>query len=67
MLDSAIESRPIVQREIDRLTEKFLKISAGKIEPAADEDAVADAETPADQMIEWDTDHGEVTAMVGRF
>jgi hypothetical protein len=37
LLDSAIESRPIVQREINPLTEKFLKVSAGKIEQAADD------------------------------
>ena len=67
LLDSAIESGPIVQREINRLTEKFLKVSAGKIEPAADEDAAPDAEAAADQMIEWNTNHGEVTAMVGWF
>jgi len=67
LLDSAIESGPIVQREINRLTEKLLKVSAGKIEPAADEDAVADAETAANQMIEWNTNHGEVAAMVGWF
>jgi hypothetical protein len=67
LLDPAIESGPIVQREINRLTEKFLKVSAGKIEPAADEDAVADAETATDQMIEWNTNHGEVAAMVSRF
>lgn len=67
LLDPAIESGPIVQREIDRSTEKFLQVSARKIEPAGDEDAVADAETAADQMIEWNPNHGEVAAMVGRF
>jgi hypothetical protein len=65
-LDPAIEARSIIQRQIDRLAEKFLEILAGKIKSPSKEDGGADAEALSDKVIQGDASHREATTVVGR-
>jgi hypothetical protein len=55
-----------MQRQIDRQVEKFLEILAGKDESPSKEDGSADAEVLSDEVIQGNTSHCQVVAVIGR-
>jgi hypothetical protein len=63
-LYSAIETRAIIQWQINRQAEKFLEILTREIKSPSKEDSGADPKPLSDQMIQGNARHSEVTAMV---
>jgi hypothetical protein len=49
--DPAIETRSVVQRQINRQAEKLFEILAWEIEPPAEKDSFANAKALSDKMM----------------
>ena len=64
LLDPAIETRPVVQRQINWQAEKLLQILAGEIESPAEEDGRADAKALSDEMMQGYAVDSEVATVV---
>jgi hypothetical protein len=65
LLDPAIETRTIVQGQINRQVEKLFEILAWEIEPAAEENGLADPKALSDEMMQGYAADREVATVVG--
>ena len=66
LLDPAIETRPVVQRQINWQAEKLLQILAGEIESSAEEDGCAHAKVLSDETMQGYAADSEVATVVHR-
>jgi hypothetical protein len=65
LLDPAIKTRTIVQRQINRQAEKSFEILAWEIEPPAKENGLANPKALSDEMMQGYAADGEVATVVG--
>ena len=66
LFNAAVQSGAIVERQVDRQPKQFLKVFTGEVETATTEHNVADAETTADEMVQWHAANRQVPPMVDR-